>query len=62
MGSVEGMYVHVLAKPTFLTPTRLARDGPAVPILEGGALERRSLLKILAARASFCLRSRPGGC
>lgn len=44
---------------TFFTPTRLASDGP-VPALIGVLLRRPSLLKILAARASFFLRSRPG--
>lgn len=46
---------------TFLTPARLAREPPPLVWAWGcfiGALERRSLLKMRAARASFFLRSR----
>ena len=42
---------------TFFTPARLAREPPATAFW--GVLERRSLLKMRAARASFFLRSRP---
>ena len=44
---------------TFLTPTRLARDGPVEAFSFEGALWRRFLEKIRSARASFFLRSRP---
>ena len=48
---------------TFVTPARLAKEEPkeGLPGLPRGALERRSLLKILAAKASFFLRERSEG-
>ena len=49
-----------LLDSTFLTPTRLAREGPA-PIFccAEGALFLRDLEKMLAASCSLRLRSRP---
>lgn len=43
---------------TFFTPTRPAREPPREGAFCCGVLDRRSLPKILAARASFFLRSR----
>lgn len=44
---------------TFLTPTRLASDGPGAALSFEGALWRRFLEKMRSARASFLFRSRP---
>lgn len=46
---------------TFFTPTLLAREPPTAGPLPGALARRLSFPKILAARASFFLRSRPNG-
>lgn len=48
-----------LGVSTFLTPTRLASEGPGVDLSLEGALWRRFLEKMRSARASFFFRSRP---
>lgn len=59
---LAGAEIWRRSEATFLTPTRLARDGAlGADFSLDGALCRRPREKILLARVSFLLRSRPKG-